>query len=120
MISTLWIPALTGIISARMAVAYPEPVPTSSTRSRPVSSSASAIAATTYGCEIVCPQPMSSGRSASASACASSGTKKVRGTRAKAARTRGSRIPWSIRRPTRRLSLPAAPLPDVHRAMCGG
>ena len=93
MISTLRTSALTGIISARMAVAYPEPVPTSSTRSRPVMSSASIMAATTYGCEMVWPQPISSGRSASASSRASSGTKNDRGTRANAASTRGSRIP---------------------------
>src|SRR5437868_2805214 len=52
---------------------------------------------------------MSSGRSASASVWYSSGMKNARGTRAKAARTRGSRMPWSISRRTSRLSLAVAP-----------
>src|SRR5438067_9230015 len=117
MISTVRTVELTGIISARIAVAYPEPVPISSTRSRPVSCNASIIAATTNGCEIVCPQPMSSGRSASASSWYSSGTKKARGTRAKAASTRGSRTPWSMSRRTSRLSLAVLPSLCVHTAI---
>src|SRR2546428_12917490 len=49
-------------------------VPTSSTRSRPCRRSASVIAATMYGCEIVCPSPIGSARSAYASLCVSCST----------------------------------------------
>ena len=43
------------------AAAYPLPVPTSSTRSRPVSPSSAAIAATMAGAEIVWPHAIGSG-----------------------------------------------------------
>ena len=50
--------------SERTAAEYPEPVPTSSTRSPPPSASAWQIAATIQGCEIVWPSAI--GRAASA------------------------------------------------------
>jgi len=45
------------------AAAYPEPAPTSSTRSVGSSSAASIICATMKGCEIVWPRPMGKGES---------------------------------------------------------
>src|SRR5437870_1444962 len=69
------------------------------------------------GCEIVCPCPMSNGRSAWDSRWYSSGTKNRRGTRPNAARTHGSRplgvagfegeelLPRSNREPDRPLAL---------------
>ena len=67
---------------------YPDPVPTSSTRSLGRSSSASSIRATTTGCEIVCPPPIGSATFSYARARNSSGTKRSRGIDATAASTR--------------------------------
>ena len=47
----------------RIAVWYPEPVPTSSTRSVGRGRIASLMNATMYGWEIVCPSPIGSGPS---------------------------------------------------------
>ncbi len=46
-----------------MAAAYPEPVPTSSTRCPGFTPAAWIIQATTYGWEMVCPSAMGSGMS---------------------------------------------------------
>ena len=66
---------------ASTAAWYPEPVPTSRTRSCPSSPSSAQIVATMYGWEIVCPCPI--GRAPSSYACSlrSTGTKTSRGTR---------------------------------------
>jgi hypothetical protein len=45
------------------AAAYPEPAPTSNTRSPGFTAAASIMSATIYGCEIVCPSPIGSGAS---------------------------------------------------------
>src|SRR5439155_10215076 len=80
--------------SASTAVWYPEPVPTSSTRSSPsASSSASLMRATMYGCEIVWRAPIGSGVSSYACGCSPGSTNRWRGTRRIASRTRPSAIP---------------------------
>src|SRR5437899_11160620 len=80
--------------SASTAVWYPEPVPTSSTRSSPsASSNASLMRATMYGCEIVWRAPMGSGVSSYACARRLGSTNRWRGTRRIASRTRPSAMP---------------------------
>src|SRR5829696_1816148 len=85
---------------------YPEPVPTSSTRSSPRSSSSSHIRATTSGWEIVCPEPMGSATLSHASPWRSAGTKRSRGTSEIAASTRGSST-WLRRLARRRSTRPS-------------
>ena len=60
---------------------------------RTSTSSSEVMSATMYGCEIVCPSPMGSGVSAYASAPASPGTNRWRGTERMAASTSSSRRP---------------------------
>src|SRR5438105_5403662 len=79
--------------SARTAAWYPEPVPTSRTRSCPRRCSSAQMRATMYGCEIVWSAPIGSAASSYARSRNSSGTNSSRGTRAIASSTRSSSIP---------------------------
>ena len=80
-------------IRDRTAAPYPDPVPISSTRAPGLSPAAWVITATMYGCEIVCPSPIGSGRSSYANRASAAGTKRSRGTARMASSTSGSVMP---------------------------